>query len=287
MFILRFDLESGYALGGKQTEANWSKWIDEAVAAVTAICRTLDKQEVPATFFVVGLLLEKAGDRLASILRRSPLVEVQSHSYHHVGLKNDGPEAPDTLRRELRTASDRIVEFFGEKPIGMCAPGNFYRGLQGYPALLQVMSEEGYRFIGTDGAGPPEQPMPAPFTQPYWYADDGFPDLLEVPITGWHCNMLFNTGGQSNGFKPQVGFPDGTMLERIPETVEEGFAARAREFQYAIDNELVYAPGNHPWSVYRFDPEMEHLSGLIEMARANGVPVTNCSGLYEHCLARR
>ena len=129
--------------------------------------------------------------------------------------------------------------------------------------------------------------MPAPFTQPYWYVDDGFLDLLEELVIGWHCNMLFNTGGQSDGFKPQVGFPDGTILEKTPETVEEGFAARAREFQYAIANELVYAPAYHPWSIYRFDPEMEHLDGLIEMAKANGVPVLNCSGLYEYYLARR
>ena len=67
MFILRFDLESGYALGGEQTEVNWSKWIDEAVAAVTAICRAVERHDVPATFFVVGLLLEKAGD-LAALL---------------------------------------------------------------------------------------------------------------------------------------------------------------------------------------------------------------------------
>ena len=261
MFILRFDLESGYALGGdrpKRTGASGSTKPSPRSRRYAELSRDTRCRRRSSSW---GLLLEKAGDRLASILKRSPLVEVQSHSYHHVCLKNDGPEAPDTLRRQLRTASDCIVKFFGEKPIGMCAPGNFHRGLQGRSDLLQVMSEEGYRFIGTDGAGPPEQPMPAPFTQPYWYADDGFPDLLEEPITGWHCNMLFNTGGQSDGFEPQVGFPDGTMLEKIPETVEEGFAARAREFQYAIDNELVYAPGNHPWSIYRFDPEMEHLTG--------------------------
>lgn len=281
MFILRFDLESAYALGGGRGEGNWRLWIDEAAASVTRICEVLEQHEVPATFFIVGALLEKAGDRLASILINTPLVEVQSHSYSHMAMKSEETAVAEQLRQELRKTSDLIAEHFGTRPIGFCAPGNFYQGLQGCRKPLQVLWDEGYRFIGSDGEGPREQPMPAPFTQPYWYAEDGFPDLLEEPITGWHCNMLFNTGGQSDGFQPQVGFPDGSMLEKLPATVEEGFDARAKEFQYAIDNGLVYAPGNHPWSLYRFDPEMTHLSRLIEMAKANDVPILNCSQLYE------
>ncbi len=281
MFILRFDLESAYSLGGERTEENWRLWIDEAVAGVAQICRVLERHEVPATFFIVGALLEKAGDRLASILRNTPLVEVQSHSYSHMAIKSEETAVADQLRRELGRTSDLIAAHFGARPIGFCAPGNFYRGLQGCRKPLQALWDEGYRFIGTDGEGPRGQPMPAPFTQPYWYAEDGFPDLLEEPVTGWHCNMLFNTGGQSDGWKPAPGLPDGTVLDALPVTVDEGLQVRKKEFRYAMDNGLVYAPGNHPWSLYRFDPEMTHLSALIEMAKANGVPVLNCTQLYE------
>jgi hypothetical protein len=287
MFVLRFDLESGYALGGERNEENWRRWIDEAVAAVSAIRAVLDRHRVPATFFIVGIVLEKAGDRLASLLKGSPLLDVESHSYTHMGIKSEDPAVAEQLRRELRLTADLIESHFGARPIGFCAPGNFYRGLRGCKRPLQVLWDEGYRFIGTEGEGPPGQYMPAPFTQPYWYAEDGFPDLLEEPIAGWHCNMLFNTGGQMDGFKPQVGFADGTVLEKLPATVEEGFAARAKEFQYALDNDLIYAPGNHPWSCYRFDPEMTHLDRLIEMAKANDVRIVNCKQLYEEYKARK
>jgi peptidoglycan/xylan/chitin deacetylase (PgdA/CDA1 family) len=226
VFILRFDLESAYALGGERTAENWRLWIDEAAAAVARICGVLERHEVPATFFVLGALLEKAGDRIASILRHTPLVEVQSHSYSHMMIKSEETAVADQLRRELRMTSDLIAEHFGTRPIGFCAPGNFYRGLQGCKGPLEVLWDEGYRFIGTDGSGPPEQPMPAPFTQPYWYAEDGFPDLLEEPITGWHCNMLFNTGGQSDNWKPAPGLPDGTVLDALPVTVDEGLRVR-------------------------------------------------------------
>jgi len=281
MFVLRFDLESAYALGGERTKANWRRWTDEAVASVSRICSVLERHSVPATFFIVGLLLEKAGDRLASILKGNPLLDIESHSYSHMGIKSQDSAVAEQLRRELRLTSDLIVTYFGARPVGFCAPGGFHRGLRGCGKPLQVLWDEGYRFIGTDGEGPPEQPMPAPFTQPYWYAEDGFPGLLEEPVTGWHCNMLFNTGGQSDGFQPHAGFPDGSILEKLPATIEEGFAARAKEFQYAMDNRLVYAPANHPWSLYRFDPKMTHLDKLIEMAKANDVPIVNCKQLYE------
>ena len=168
-----------------------------------------------------------------------------------------------------------------ENPLAFVLREGFYRGLRGHPKELRILWEHGHRFIRTDGVGPPEQPMPALFTQPYWHLQDGFPGLLEVPATGWHCNLLFNTGHQSDGWKPGPGFVDGTILEKLPTTVKEGFGARRKELQYAIDNNLIYGPAMHPWSVYRFDSELTHLEQLIEMAKGKNVPIMNCRQLYD------
>jgi hypothetical protein len=46
-------------------------------------------------------------------------------------------------------------------------------------------------------------------------------------------------------------------------------------------DDLIYTPSLHPWSIYRFDPELEHLDRLIEMAKENDVPVLNAMQLYE------
>ena len=93
--------------------------------------------------------------------------------------------------------------------------------------------------------------------------------------------MLFNTGHQNDNWQPAPGLPDGSILETLPVTVEEGFRARKKEFEYAIENELIYAPAMHPWSVYRFDPELKHLEWLIEMAKDQNVRTANCMQLYE------
>ncbi len=281
MLILRFDVESAYALRQEPpTEANWRKWVDETLAAVSSICTVLNRQHVPATFFVVGLLLEHAGKDLASLLRGDPMFDVESHGYSHMYVKPDNASMDD-FRGELSKTSALILSYFGRAPIGFCAPGNFYRGLRGRGRQLAVLWEQGYRFVGSDGQSARGFPFPAPFTQPYWYDDDGFPDLLEVPLTGWHCNALFNSGHQISHWQPAPGFPDGSILDKLPTTVEEGFQVRKKELEYAIENDLIYAPAMHPWSVYRFDPELGHLEWLIALAKDRGVRIANCMQLYE------
>ncbi|MFP6722388.1 MAG: polysaccharide deacetylase family protein [Candidatus Poribacteria bacterium] len=282
MFILTFDVESAYALNPSlESDKNWQIWLEETLTSITQITQILKRHEVPATFFIVGKVIERAGQDLVDLLDNNLLFDIGSHTYSHMGILSDNSEVLQQLDPELVKTSELILKYFGRKPLGFCAPGGFYRGLQGHPKQLGILWNHGHRFIRTDGVGPPEQPMPALFTQPYWHTQDGFPDLFEVPATGWHCNLLFNTGYQSDGWKPGPGFVDGTILERLPTTVKEGFQARRKEFQYAIDNNLIYGPAMHPWSVYRFDPELKHLEQLIEMAREKNVPIMNCRQLYD------
>jgi peptidoglycan/xylan/chitin deacetylase (PgdA/CDA1 family) len=289
MLLLRFDVESAYALRQEPpTEANWQKWIAESLAGVTSIVRVLERHNVPATFYITGLVLEHAGIELAALLKPNPLFDIESHSYSHPQIMGPGWEmSRGELHDELIRTSDLIFKYFGHRPIGFCAPGNYYRGLHGRTRLLAALWEEGYQFIGTDGMDARGFPFPAPMTQPYWYTEDGFPDLLEIPITGWHCNALFNSGHQNNNWQPAPAFPDGSILETLPVTVEEGFAARKREFDYAIVHGLIYAPCMHPWSVYRFDPELKHLDWLIQMAKDNHLQVLNCSQLNDSLRRQR
>ena len=281
MFILKFDFETAYALEPDlESEQSWRRWLDEGLAAVEKISSTLKRRNAPATFYIVGRVLEREGEAIAAMLD-APLFDIQSHTYTHMHIKDDNPDVLRQFDSELQKTAGLIERYFAHRPIGFCAPGGFYRGLRGHPKQLKILWDNGYMFVSTDGSGPPEQWMPAPFVQPYWYTEEGFPELLEVPVTGWHCNMLFNTGHQNDNWKPAPGFPDGTVLEHLPSTVEEGLQARSREFQYAIDNGLIYQPAMHPWSVFRFDPEMEHLEGLVDMAEENGVPIVNSRMVYE------
>jgi len=290
--VLRFDMESAAALvgPGERTESRWPAWISETLRAVEAVVRALGDFEAPASFFLVGELLRREGPSFAALLRRVSDLDVGNHTDSHRAIGGPHDERPwETFRRELRRASDEIDRHFGRRPRGFTAPGGLYRGLRGKPGPLNILWQEGYRYVTTDARASPQAPphAPAPMTQPYWYDDEGFPELLELPITGWHCNLLFNTGGQNDDWTPAPGLPDGGILERLPQTVEEGFAVRKREFEYAVERRLIYAPCMHPWSLFRFDPEMEHLRRLIAMARRRGVAVQNCRQVYERYRAKR
>ena len=234
VFALKFDLESAYALEpGNESEEKWRQWSKESLAAVKRISSVLERNDAPATFFIVGKVLERAGQDFASVLK-NPVYDIESHTYSHMVINRADPAVLDQFDWELRKTAELIERYFGARPHGFCAPGGFYRGLRDCPKQLEILWEQGYTFVNTDGEGPSGQPMPAPFTQPYWYSEEGFPDILEIPVTGWHCNMLFNSGHQSDGYRPAPGFPDGTILEKLPATVDEGFYARAKEFQFAI-----------------------------------------------------
>ncbi len=59
MLELRFDVESAYALEEEPpSERNWAKWTEETLNSVAQICSLLERQQIPASFFIVGLLME-------------------------------------------------------------------------------------------------------------------------------------------------------------------------------------------------------------------------------------
>jgi hypothetical protein len=77
----------------------------------------------------------------------------------------------NALKRELCDAKHLIEETFGREVIGFTTPAGFPNGLVGQPRLLQKFWEAGYRYIRSVGMGP-FHTIPAPLTQPFWYADD-------------------------------------------------------------------------------------------------------------------
>ena len=85
MFILTFYIESAYALNPSiESDNNWDTWLEETLASITQITRILKKHEVPATFFIVGKVIERAGQDLSDLLNDSFLFDIGSHTYSHM-----------------------------------------------------------------------------------------------------------------------------------------------------------------------------------------------------------
>ena len=140
MFILTFDVESAYALDpNSESDKNWRIWLKETLASVTRITQILKRHEVPATFFIVGKVIERAGQELVDLLDDDYLFDIGSHTYSHIGILSNNSEVLQQLDQELIRTSELIQKCFDRKPLGFCAPGGFYRGLRGHPKELWIL----------------------------------------------------------------------------------------------------------------------------------------------------
>ena len=249
-------------------------WSLRAVEAVAAVHR---RHRAPATFFFVGKLLEAQGERYAAVLGGDDLFDIQSHTHSHMSLKSDAPERLAAAADELRRTADLVERHFGERPVGVCGPGGYEGGLQDCPRMLRVLVESGARYVSTDGRGPGGT-IPSPLTQPYRYAAQGFPDLLELPAQDFHENVLKGYQ-QVPAYWPPI-LPWG-LPNRPPTTPEEECAYFRLGLEYCAAHGVpYYRTYFHPWSIYRFHREARTIDLLLEHARRIGVEVTSCTRCY-------
>ena len=240
---------------------------------------------VPATLFVVARLLDEQGDEYRDLLAGHPLVEIGSHSYTHMLLRDHPPcgpaGPPEQYPRELIESKKRLEEHFECTVFGFRAPCSFEDGFQGAPHLLKLCDQAGYTYLSTL-AWAPGYKLPALIREPFTYAADGYPDMWEVPPCGWHDNVM-KTGNCA--FGPEAvqmsphPYPETELTGRIesPEAEAElnaKFIDRAVKMN-ASHCSLIW----HPWSLGRFNPDMRMLERTFEHVKSLGLP---CSTFADH-----
>ena len=253
--------------------------LDECLDGVRAVAEVHLRHQAPATFFIVAQLAVAAGSRLREILDHE-LFDLESHSYTHdnmIAIRDDAA----AVRRELVDSKRVIEDLFGREVIGFTAPGGFGHGFLGETRLLEALWEAGYRYVRTL-SWQPNHVAPAPLTQPFWFSDDGYPELLEISAHAWHDNIL--TGQPSPMAWPPAlpwGYPS-----RLPTTGREVYEAYAPGIEYARDQGLLtYAPCFHPWSIYRVDRGAGQIDLLLQHARRAGLTLASCNDVYRHLVA--
>lgn len=112
-------------------------WGDEDVDKILAI---LAKEEVPATFFVVGDWAEKYPIATRKLFEAGH--EVQSHSNKHKDMTTLGKEE---IVADIRAAESRISQITGVRPTLFRAPSGAYDDL-----LVETVEELGYRCVQWD-----------------------------------------------------------------------------------------------------------------------------------------
>ena len=261
----------------------------ECLAACRKIVDVHMRYEMPATFFVVGRVLEESSAEYREILD-NPLFEIASHTYSHKLLKDHpfcGPAAPLDVRREEIQKGIEAVERVFERPCVGLRPGcSFVDGLRGAADVLKTLDGLGLGYVSSMAWGP-DYTLPAPLTEPHNYADDGYPELWELPCHGWHDNLLKN----NNRWGPKrITLWPPILPEAIPQdyvaTPAEEFAVNRVFLEKALEESTTFVSLIwHPWSLDAFDPEMKMLELTFDHVRRVGLEPCTYADLFTHVSA--
>ena len=168
-----------------------------------------EKHGVPWTIYLTGQTVEQCTDAIRKCMQ-SPLVTVAQHTYSHVLLKSvymtpgDGKPVHgaepnffkeggslDQIRQEISKAQGIIKDLLQVDCRGLTGPWCYYRGLVDRPDILQILQDNGIRWIRTN-ARDYRDCQPTPFTeQPFFYADQGFPEILELGVQGYQDDFYW------------------------------------------------------------------------------------------------
>lgn len=292
-------------LAAYDTEWGPDGFSPEEVEVIADIHR---RHNAPATFFIVGKLLEisEHARKLRHVLD-DELFDIQSHTYRHLLLKDNrlGGKglALDEIEMEVVKTNEIITRVFGRKVMGLRTPAGFHRGLRGEPRILEILWRNSIRFLSADLRGPGDM-LPSPLKEPFWYADEGFSELLELPGHSWHDNVLKGYTEHPISWPPPPGF---LYPPKPPRTAQDEFKVYRREIDCAISGGVVwrctpspgdasvpttppeedftyYSPVLHPWSLCRVEPGARTVELLLSYAEAKGMAVMNFVQMYRELL---
>jgi len=273
-YIFHYDLES----------------TDLCVKAAPVLAELHQKNNIPATFFILGTVLEQKGNELRSIFSDSPLFDIQSHTYSHKMLRNNRMHGAgislEEMRKEIELGKKLVEDVFERPCIGVRSGCGFHRGFQGEVERLAILADADIKYFSSDLRGPADS-IPAGLVQAYWYDEEGFDELLEMPGHGWHDNVLKAKGGAwlCLPWPPVLawGAPN-----RPPETPEEEFAVQKVWIDRALKEKLDYVSlVYHPHSIYRMSEKCQTMALIMQYVQDEGIPTTTYSALYGRYAANR
>lgn len=226
---------------------------------------------VGATLFVCGRTLVHNVARLQEA-RDTGLFDIQQHTYSHSLFKQDEWEGgifraspPEALTHELQATSGLITEHLGLDCIGLRTPHGYWQGLADRPDMLSILDEAGIRYVSSWGRNS-ENGNPTPLAiQPFWYDDQGFPEILELPFQYWLDGFWFEINGRDRGAE---------FRDVLKTAVDE-----------IVDEDLVYGACFHEWAMLLYDEEgTGWVRGLLEYALERGVDVMSYGDYYARAL---
>lgn len=236
---------------------------------LTAARRVHEDLEAPGSFFIVGRTLRQSPDQFAALVGH-PLFDLQQHTENHLLLKTVYQEneagvtvfrggSVDEVRADVAAAQQTFDEILGFRPIGLTGPYNYYRGLCDRPDLIQIVHDEGIRFLRTWGRNEHDW-QPTPFFAPFSLEKLGFPDVWEYGIHGWQDCILRKEFGWAN--------------------LDDYFARVRADIDQVVANDGTFSYCQHDWSSTWEDPDLTLTRRILAYAKEQGMRVVNYATHY-------
>ncbi len=240
---------------------------DSTAAAMDVIVENHERFDAPATLFVCGrTLVHHVG--LFKELASHPLMDIQQHTYSHTLFKpdywKDGvflSSPPEAIETELSMTSDALKRYLDVDCIGLRTPHGYNLGLTDCPEILDILERLGIRFVSSWGRNEHGE-NPTPFSvQPFWYSEQGHPEILEIPFQGWLDGVWFEDKGIHRGRE---------YARVLRAAVDE-----------IIEGDLVYGACFHDWTMLRYDEVgTRWVYSLLSYAREQDVEIVSYSDYY-------
>ena len=252
--------------------------------ACRKIARLHRQRGIPATFFIVGKLLETEGAAYRELLDEPGLFEIASHTYSHKLLRDHGicgPGAsPEEIHEEHYRGKALVEDCFGRPCLGLRPGCGFDVGFRGAPSVLAEIVGAGFKYVSSRLWGP-HTTVPAPLEQAHTYAEDGFPQLWEFPGHGWHENVLKGHNATPGRLLLWPPFYPEMQVHGYVKTPAEEFGVQRFFIDRAVADGLEYATLIwHPWSLNRFDPDMRMLELLFDHVAQQGMGFARFEDLW-------
>jgi peptidoglycan/xylan/chitin deacetylase (PgdA/CDA1 family) len=162
---------------------------------------------VPATLFIVGCKIENHLSQLEACLA-SGCFEIAQHTQEHFPLKTVVEESPenvylpglsfDRIEEQLARPVELLARHLGVHCRGVTAPYCYYRGLADRPDILEIVARHKMSYVRSYGRNSKDYCPLGWEVQPFWYARQGFPNILEIPLQGWIDAQYRREHGWSN-----------------------------------------------------------------------------------------
>lgn len=240
----------------------------------------------PATFFIVGYLLEPSvqGNDYTSLLGNTSEFEIASHSYSHTRVLIDNPwcgvKADNNDRQyEIDMGKTLVEQTFGRPCWGFRTPCGAASAMRDDTWLVNAMADAGYGYVSSWLWGP-DNSMPANPVSPFNYLNEGRPELWEMPSHGWHDNALKGDLTSPNGNPPRlIHWPLRVSKDAIPlapvVSPDQEFAVNRAIIDQAVFLDLPYVSLVwHPWSIVRNDSRLRMVEMTFAYVKSLGMEAT-------------